>query len=560
MILRPFQEDGRNEIDAAFLWAQNVLAVYPTGSGKTVLFSNMLERHIGASCAIAHRSELVSQMSLALARYGVRHRIIGPTKIIRWICQLHQMELGACLYDPNAPCAVAGVNTLIRRKDELSGWLQQVTFWVIDEAHHITRENLWGKAVSMFPNARGLGVTATPIRADGKGLGRSAHGVFDHMVVGPSMRDLIDAKPNYLTDYIIYAPPSDLDLSSVNRTASGDLNQKKSSLQVRKSSIMGDVVQHYLRIAPGKIGVTFAPDVSIASEWAQGFRNAGVPAEVVHAKTPDKIRVDVARRLRERSILQVVNVDLYGEGVDIPAIEVVSMGRPTESYALFVQQFGRALRILPGKDRAIIIDHVGNVTRLGKKHGLPDTRVSWTLDARPAGVRGARDPDVIPVRTCTGTEKQPGCTGVYEAFYKICPYCGVPWEPADRSSPEQVDGDLEELDAAVLAELRGEIAKIDVAPDIIYDRMKNHGGVVAGGAAKQHRKRQEAQAVLRKSMALWGGYQEYFGRPTAESQTRFYFKFGIDVMKAQAIGRKGAEELNERVADDINKLQEVVAV
>ena len=206
--LRPYQAKAKQYIYDA--WDQgfvNVLAVLPTGAGKTVLFSDIIHDHRGASCAIAHRQELVSQISLALARDKVRHRIIGPKSVVKLCVNLHMLELGASYYDPSSTCAVAGVDTLVRRGDELNGWLESVTLCVQDEAHHVLESNKWGTAFKMFPNAKGLGVTATPLRADGKGLGRHVDGLFDTMVEGPGMRDLIEM--GFLTEYRVFAPPSD---------------------------------------------------------------------------------------------------------------------------------------------------------------------------------------------------------------------------------------------------------------------------------------------------------------------------------------------------------------
>ena len=167
------------------------------------------------------------------------------------------------------------------------------------------------------------------------------------------------------------------------------------------------MVDHYLRIAKGKLGVTFAVDVEAAGDIATAFKKAGVPAEIVTAKTPDTLRASILRRFRNRELLQLVNVDLFGEGFDLPAIEVVSMARPTQSFSLFAQQFGRALRPMDGKEHAIIIDHVGNVHR----HGLPDAPRDWSLDRRER--RSSKNVDiVIPTRTC------PECAGAYERIRK----------------------------------------------------------------------------------------------------------------------------------------------
>ena len=564
--LRPYQHEIKEDIYAAWAGgALNVLAVLPTGAGKTVTFSDILHDHPGASCAIAHRQELVAQISLALARDRVRHRIIGPKNVVKLCVNIHMQELGASYYDPSARCAVAGVDTLVKRGKVLEQWLKSVTLWVQDEAHHVLDGNKWGAAAAMFPNAKGLGVTTTPMRADGKGLGRHADGVFDTMVVGPDMRDLINA--GYLTDYRIFAPPSDLDLSTVPIGAAGDYVSKKLKTAVRKSHVIGDVVKHYLRIAPGKLGVTFATDVETATDIADQFNAAGVPAEVVSAKTPDADRIAIIRRFKNRELLQLVNVDLFGEGFDLPAIEVVSMARPTKSFGLFVQQFGRALRLMldPGlypywdgytpeerrahiaasqKPHAIIIDHVNNIDSAKGGHGLPDARKSWTLDRREKRSNGGAS-DAIPVKAC------PACTAVFERVYSTCPFCGHYPEPAARSGPEYVDGDLCELDPDTLAKMRGEIERVDMHPEAYREELAAKHTPKVGQMAhvKRHAERQEAQAALRESIAWWAGYQRAMGRADPESYRRFYFAFGVDVMTAQTLNTREAIEL----ADNINR-------
>ena len=526
--LRPFQAQAKREIYAA--WSagmRNVLAVAPTGSGKTVLFSDILHEYRGASVAIAHRQELVSQISLALARNGVRHRIIGQPALVRTCVSQHVAETGRSYYDPQARCAAAGVDTLIRG-DAADPWFGQVGLWVMDEAHHLLRDNKWGSAAAMFPAAHGLGVTATPCRADGRGLGRHADGLIDVMVEAPGMRELIS--DGYLTDYRIFAPPSDLDLSGVGISAGGDFSPDPLRRAVHASHILGDVVQHYLRIAPGKLGVTFAVDIEAATEQAAAFRAAGVPAEIVSSKTPDAARAAILRRFARGEIRQLLNVDLFGEGFDLPAIECVSMARPTQSYCLFCQQFGRALRPMNGKPHALIIDHVGNVHR----HGLPDAPRVWSLDRRERRSRGG-PADVVPVRTC------PECTGTYDRVLGMtCPYCGETAEPVGRGSPEQVDGDLYELTPEALARLRGEIdAPAAYHPD----------PMIARSLIARHAEKREAVEALRAAMAAWAGrYSQATDEATVRDlQRRFWLTYGVDVLSAQALGRADAEALRARV-------------
>lgn len=359
------------------------------------------------------------------------------------------------------------------------------------------------------------------------------------------MRDLIAM--GYLTDYRIFAPPSDIDLSNVTVGASGDYSPEKLKKAARKSHIVGDVVLHYLRLAPGKLGVTFATDVETATDIKNMYVARGVPAEVVSAKTPDKIRTEVIRRFRNREIMQLVNVDLFGEGFDLPAIEVVSMARPTQSYGLYAQQFGRALRIMDGKDVAIIIDHVGNVVR----HGLPDKERVWSLDSREKTPRYKKDDDDIPLRYCTE------CTSPYERIFTTCPYCGTPFVPAGRGKPEYVDGDLLELDPQVLAEMRGEIRRIDEDPMVVANQLRRMGKPEAAcrGAAKNHKIRQDHQAALRESIAWWAAYQREMNRGDSESYRRFYFNFGIDVLSAQALGKTEALALADKVNGYLSRIQ-----
>ena len=541
MTLRYYQSDLLAAIEGAWAQVPNVLAVGATGMGKTRIAAEVLSREPGASVFIAHRTELVSQASLALARVGVRHRVIGPDALRRTCAAIHVAELGRSWYDPNAKTAVAGVDTLVRMAPT-DPWIQQVRLWVCDEAHHLCysapgKPNKWAAAILMFPNARGLGVTATPLRADGKGLGRHSDGLVDRMVLGPPMAQLI--AEGWLTKYRIFAPPNGLDLSTVPTSAGGDYSPDPLRKAVHKAHITGDVVAHYTRLAGGKLGMTFCVDIDSAVETADAYRSAGVAAEVITGKTPDFLRSQIMRRFRARQVLQLVSVDIMGEGTDVPAVEVISMARPTKSYGLFVQQFGRALRPMDGKTHALIVDHVGNVFH----HGLPDAPREWSLDRRDRRAKSGPT-DAIPVRTCINT----ACLSVYERVLGACPYCGTaPPPPASRGAPEQVDGDLFELDVLVLAQMRGEIARIDrpaIAP---------HGasGPIRGAIERSHWERQQAQKLLREALALWGGWQLHQGRDLAEAQRRFFFRYGVDVGTAATLSATEANALHAQVTGEL---------
>jgi DNA repair protein RadD len=185
---------------------------------------------------------------------------------------------------------------------------------------------------------------------------------------------------------------------------------------------------------------------------------------------------------------------------------------------------------------------VGNVVR----HGLPDKARIWSLDARERRPRAANPDDDIPLRYC------PECTQPYERILTRCPYCHHKPVPASRSRPEFVDGDLFELDPAVLAEMRGAVAKVD-NPDATIQGMQRGRMPEAAinGFRKTAKKRLEMQEALRESMGWWTHIQAELGRSDSESYRLFYHTFGIDVLSAQALGRPEAITLANRVNDYI---------
>lgn len=541
MQLRDYQEQGCREIDEAWAaGAWNVLYVLPTGGGKTPIFAEKLRKHQGASCAIAHRQQLVSQISITLGRNEVKHRIIGPEKLIREIDKLERRLLGRSFYDCQAPCAVAGIDTLIRRGAELKGWLEQVTLVTVDEGHHPIRGNKWGRGIEMLPNARGLFVTATPYRADGLGLGRHADGYVDAMVVGPTPAELIAR--GFLCDYDLYCPESDIDYSHIDISgATGDWNNYQLRKEVKKSHIVGDVVEKYLEHAPGKTGITFAVDIENATDIARAFNEAGVPAAAISKDTPIRERYELQRRLECGELKQLVNVDIFGEGYDVPAIQVVSMARPSESEGLIRQQMGRGLRPKEDGSRAILIDHTGSIVR---HNWLPDSPRFFTLDAREKRGKRPFDPQEIPLTAC------PECTKPYERTLSACPFCAYVPEPGRRGSPELVDGDLVKVDRAVIEAMRRRILEVDRDPgDIRAGFLKGGAGhAIAMNAANNQARRQASQVPLRQIMGVWAGQ-----RRGTESETHkaFYLRFGVDVLSAQALNRKDAQALSLQLLGDL---------
>lgn len=545
---RPIPHDYQNKVigENFQAWqqgARNVLDVVPTGGGKSVIVGEHAWHDAqtpGQNAILAHRQELVGQMSGHVARAGIKHRVLAPRDVIAQIAAEHRAEFGRVFIDPTASTTVGGVDTLRARRSELADWAKQVKRWTIDEAHHVVEGNKWGLAVEMFPNAFGLGVTATPERADGNGIGSKANGgngVFDLMVLGPSTRELIDM--GRLCEYEIAAPQSDIDVISLKIGESGEYSPKQLREASKNSHIVGDVVDWYVKLANGKQGITFATDVDTATEIAQRFNDHGIPAAVVTGDTDAGLRAEYIRRFRRRELRQLVNVDLFGEGFDVPGIEVVSMARPTASLAVYLQQFGRVLRTLEGKLRGLVIDHVGNV----KRHGLPDKPRRWSLASRDRRKKKAFDPEEIPVRTCLNVE----CVRAYPATMACCPYCGTaPVPRAGGRSIEQVDGDLTLLTAEALAELRK--AATPETPASLAERVGMAAGPIAGKAAYNRQlERLAARDRLAETLAIWAGYGRAAGQSDGEIYRRFYFGAGMDMTTALGLDRAKLDELNEQV-------------
>lgn len=534
---RPDQWKFIGEIyDAWNQGAQNVVGRADTGFGKTVCLAQITEQNNGPACIMAHRQELVGQISLMLARYGLRHNIIAAENTRRDIAKAHVAEFGTCYYTPSAEVAVAGVDTLVRAEVD-SSWASRVSLCIPDEGHHVVRGNKWHTAMQLFPNARGLLPTATPNRADGKGLGRHADGVADAMVEGPAMRWLIEQ--GFLTDYRVVCVESDLSMLGQEVAASGDWSPTKLKQAAQKSQIVGDLVTNYLRFGRGMLNIAFTTDTETAASTTAAFRAAGIKAECLTGKTNDAIRRHTLKQFARREVEVIVAVDIISEGFDLPAIECVQFGRPTQSLGLYMQQFGRALRPMPGKDKALIIDHVGNVVR----HLPPDRPRIWTLDRREKRSSQPAD-DAIPLRVCEQ------CFEPFEAINRTCPNCGHYPEPAARSAPEMVDGDLAEMTPAVLDALRGKVAAASRSVDEERNRLAatglHHGGVLSG--AKRHAETLEARESLRQVMAAFGGKWHARGDSDSQIQRRFFLTFGIDVLSAQTLKRAETQALYEKIA------------
>ncbi len=427
--LRDYQKDAVNALRETYRQgARAPLLASPTGSGKTVMFAHISEAAYerGRSVTIlVHRRELLGQTSQALTGIGVRHQLVAPAQTVNDFRSHQIREAGTSWIDQTSRLQVASVQTLVRRLDRTP----EPDLIVIDEAHHAVAGS-WGKVIKASPNARLLGVTATPHRLDGKGLGVQAGGPFDALVHGPSVRDLIDR--GYLCEPVVYAPPVQADLEGVH-TRGGDYVTGELADRLDKPRITGDAIDHYRRICDGAPAIAFCASVQHAEHVAEQFRAAGYRWQCVDGTMTSAARDRAIRGLADGSLHGISSCEIVNEGTDVPVVTVGIMLRATQSLPLWLQQCGRLLRPHADKERAIILDHVGNSLR----HGLPDWDRDWSLEGEPPK-RGKKAAEKAPpIRQC------PKCYAAH-APAPVCPACGHQYEAA-TVQPEQEEGELAEV-------------------------------------------------------------------------------------------------------------------
>jgi superfamily II DNA or RNA helicase len=296
---------------------------------------------------------------------------------------------------------------------------------LVHNCHHIAAKS-WENIFNAYPNAFHIGLTATPERLDGKGLRK----YFDEMIEGPTVEWLIENE--FLAPYKLYAP-GNVSMDGVGKQM-GDYKRSDLISVVDKPRITGDAIREYRKVADGKRAVVFCVSVKHSQHVVDSFNAAGIPAVHLDGESHTAYRDDCLKRFQSGEIKILSNVDLFSEGFDVPALEVVIMLRPTQSLGMYLQQVGRALRPSPGKSEAIILDHVGNYER----HGLPDQVRQWSLDGK-AGRLGGNKAEGPAVKVCDN------CFAAQPAYASECKYCGHGFAKAPREV-EQVDGDLVEVD------------------------------------------------------------------------------------------------------------------
>jgi len=375
-MLRDYQLEAIQRLREKFKSGKkSLLLVSPTGSGKTVIASEMVRlatargNHV---LFLAHRQELVLQAVSRLQANDVAAGIIMAG---------HKPQ--------SQPVQVASVQTLVRRNKPRADLI------IIDEAHHATAGS-YKKYIENYADAAIIGLTATPFRLDGGGLGD----LFADSVRVATIEDL--TARGYLVP-VRYWAHNTPDMRGIKK-ARGDFD-----LSEFKTSLLGDPIKSYLSVGEDARAIAFCINVEHSKQLALQFNMAGIPAESLDANTPNAERLQSLADFTAGKVKILTNCGILGEGYDCPKAEVVIMARPTLSLGLYLQQIGRALRTADGKTEARIIDHAGNVQR----HGfISDVEADLT-----AGIKKKKQDKKISVRTC------PKCFAVLPGGTKECIAC-----------------------------------------------------------------------------------------------------------------------------------------
>lgn len=411
MSLRPRQQKALDDIRAAYRQGRNSpILCAATGFGKTHTSAEIIRSALEKGRTIwflAHLKEILEDTANRLRSAGIPFGEIGAGKAREYYRRVQ----------------IVSVQTAVRRDD-----LPRPDLVIVDECH-LAVATTYKKVLGRAGNPMLLGLTGTPCRLDGRGLGE----LFDEIIPTCSTGTLIDEG---LLAPIKYFAPHRPDLTGL-RMQAGDYKQTDLDAEMNRSTITGDVIKHYQKHCDGKRTVVFCTSIKHAEHVAEEFRASGYKSVAISGKSKPAERKAALTGLRDGELQVVCNAQLWVAGVDVPQIECIVMLRPSKSLTFYLQAIGRGLRTAPGKSHLTVLDHAGCIF----EHGPPQMERKWSLAGRQK--QGKR---VTPVRQC------PACYCAHEPS-PVCPECGYEYPAADRGGPQKADGELEEIDMRQAAAL-----------------------------------------------------------------------------------------------------------
>ncbi len=386
--LYPYQVELIQKIkDSIHKKHKHIVAVLGCGGGKSIIQAAIAKSATDKGNRVlflVHRKELVAQIKKTFYDMGVDFNL----------------------------CTFGMVQTVAKRLKTTAAPILILQ----DEAHHALAKN-YRKIYEFFSDAFLLGFTATPQRMKEGGLGS----VFSDLIESVSTEWLI--QNHYLSPYEYYGMPL-VDTSHLH-VKRGEFDSGEVELLMNSNKIYGDTIKNWKEKANGKKTIIYCSSIKTSQAQAEAFQNQGITAAHLDGTTPATERDETVKAFRKGEIQVLCNVDLFGEGFDVPDCECVVLLRPTRSLTVFVQQSMRSMRYMPGKT-AIIIDHVQNHIRFG----LPDSKREWTLKEKKK-----KENNEVFAKTC------PNCFQVVPATVKTCPGCGYEFE-SQKKERELVDVNL----------------------------------------------------------------------------------------------------------------------
>lgn len=431
--LRPRQLQALSDLRQAYAsGARAPVLVAPTGFGKTATAAEIVRQAVAKGRRVwflAHLREILADTSQRLMAAGIAHG---------------QIRAGLTT-DYSQAVQVVAVQTAVRRS-----MLPKPDLVIVDECH-LAVANTYRKVIDAVGYPLLLGLTGTPQRLDGRGLGE----VFDRLVLTCSTAELIAEQ--LLAPVRVYAPPG-ADLSGL-RTRAGEYDQGQAGELLSRPAVVGDALSHWKKLCSGRRGVAFCTTVAHAQMVAEQWRDAGYRAMAVHGGSDDAERREAIVGLRAGRLDLVACAQLWIAGVDVPEIDAVIWLRPTQSLTAWLQGNGRGLRIANGKDDLLILDHVGNCSRMGHPLDVHE----WSLDGR---VKRQRDASPS-VKVC------PACFACLASRVQVCGECGHQFTP-ERRELQHVDGELVEVQQQVARREQAKAQTLEALVEIGRRRGMKH--------------------------------------------------------------------------------------